>query len=96
MIALSTESRSARISGIPMNRQSGTQHTDEDQRRHHVDEYPVDSLGGHRDFRVPGRIAPLTDVAGRRIHGDHVPGDREHPAEIERGATGDVSIEVRS
>ncbi len=110
MIAFSTDSASAGISGTPTNHfsqdpgpkilvgvgevqrervgggQRQAEDGDEHQRRHDVDEHAEQALGGQRDLRVPGAAPALADVAGRRLHRDHVPQDREEPGEHERQA----------
>ena len=60
-------------------RSPGAEHRDHHQRDCDVDEEAEQTLCGHRDLGVAGRVAALADVAGSGFHGEHGPRVDEHP-----------------
>ena len=63
--------------------QLGAEHDHEADRDHGVDEEAVQALQVHGDLGVPLGVAALADVAGRRLHGDHVPGQKEGEGDVD-------------
>src|SRR5207245_5364189 len=45
---------------------------------------PVAALEVERDLRVAGGILALADVAGGRLHRDHIPGEQESEGDVDR------------
>ena len=59
------------------------EHQDEGDRDHRVDEDSVAALEIHRDLRVAVRVLRLADVAGCRLHRDHVPCEQERKGDVD-------------
>ena len=57
---------------------------DERDRDQRVDEHAVPTLEVHRDLGVAVRVLGLADVAGGRLHRDHVPREEERERDVDR------------
>ncbi len=61
----------------------GPENDDEGDRNQRVDEHAIAAFEVHRDLGVVIRIGAFADVAGGRLHGDHVPRQQEAIGDID-------------